>query len=174
MRAGSSSGVLLAIARLLILSKMSIVPLIRSPAFRALLVQSTRRFATRPPPGPSISNATTPLPAHNETSRPDLSSLPPPASSSLPSLDFVPSYEEEQPQRTGARSSRDSLSSIERKRRFLGRVSLAVLLLGAGVQTWFLGRDWDEGELRERRLVRYCVLHSPRKSVFIKFAHTEN
>ncbi|KAJ3482365.1 hypothetical protein NLI96_g7027 [Meripilus lineatus] len=135
---------------------MSIVPLIRSPALRGVFLQSARRYATRPPPRPDLSNtgdSSTAPSSHDEQSTSPASSQPPPSSSSsLPSLDFVPSFEEEQTQRTGAKSSKGSLSSIERKRRFLGRVSLAVLLLGAGVQTWFLGREWDDGELRERRL----------------------
>lgn len=162
---------------LLILSKMSIVPLIRSPALRGVFLQSARRYATRPPPRPDLSNtgdSSTAPSSHDEQSTSPASSQPPPSSSSsLPSLDFVPSFEEEQTQRTGAKSSKGSLSSIERKRRFLGRVSLAVLLLGAGVQTWFLGREWDDGELRERRLVCCSIVRVSRREPII-LPHVEN
>ncbi|THH32450.1 hypothetical protein EUX98_g1718 [Antrodiella citrinella] len=34
----------------------------------------------------------------------------------------------------------------------MGRVSLAVLLLGTVVQTWYLGREWEADELNDRRL----------------------
>lgn len=77
---------------------------------------------------------------------------PPPPSTSLPSLDFQPAEPEpEKTQRTGAKSSKDSLSSIERKRRFLGRLSLGVLAVALGVQVVYLGRDWETDELKERK-----------------------
>lgn len=72
----------------------------------------------------------------------------------VPSLDFSPGEEEAKQARTGARSSKDSLSSIERRRRFMGRVSLAMLLAGAGVATWYMGREWEEDELKAKKLVR--------------------
>jgi len=34
----------------------------------------------------------------------------------------------------------------------MGRVSLAVLLLGTAVQTWYLGREWDADELKDKRM----------------------
>jgi import inner membrane translocase subunit TIM50 len=80
---------------------------------------------------------------------------PPPPPSSLPSLDFQPA-EPEKTQRTGAKSSKDSLSSIERKRRFLGRLSLGVLAVALGVQVVYLGREWEADELKARKQVRMC------------------
>ncbi|KAI0348720.1 hypothetical protein OH77DRAFT_814068 [Trametes cingulata] len=74
-----------------------------------------------------------------------------PSSQVVPSLDFDPSAEDTRKERTGAKSSKDSLSSIERRRRFLGRLSLAMLLVGAGVATWQMGQPLDEEELRARK-----------------------
>lgn len=76
------------------------------------------------------------------------------SSSVVPSLDFSPGEEDAQEERTGARSSKDSLSSIERRRQFMGRVSLAVMLVGAGALTWHSGRPWDEDELKAKKIVR--------------------
>lgn len=71
----------------------------------------------------------------------------------LPSLDFQPS-EPEQPraERTGAKSSKDSLSSIERKRRVLVRSSLVLIAVGVGLQLVYLGRQWDEEELKAKKI----------------------
>ncbi|KAJ7623368.1 HAD-like domain-containing protein [Roridomyces roridus] len=74
-----------------------------------------------------------------------LADLPP---SNVPSLDFAPEPE----QTTGAKSSKDSLSSVEKRRRTLGRISLAVLALGFGINVIYLGRDWDELELKAKKL----------------------
>jgi len=53
---------------------------------------------------------------------------------------------------TGAKSSKDSLSSIERKRRNLGRASLALLGLGIASGAVYLGRNWEEGELKSLKI----------------------
>ncbi|OAX40299.1 HAD-like protein [Rhizopogon vinicolor AM-OR11-026] len=107
--------------------------ILRSAAQRRAL-PALRHLATQPPP---------PSPPQN-------SPLPPPPS--LPSLDFQPAEPEpEKTQRTGAKSSKDSLSSIERKRRFLGRISLGVLAVALGVQVVYLGREWEADELKTRR-----------------------
>lgn len=138
--------------------EMQTVLFARSSVARGVLFNAARSYATNGPKKPRLTNTPKPSAAGRPTPPP-----PPPApapvpeiqnvSSSLPSLDIAPGAEEE-PQRTGARSSKDSLSSIERRRRFMGRVSLAVLLLGTAVQTWYLGREWEEDELNDRRLVR--------------------
>lgn len=86
---------------------------------------------------------------------------PPPAASttsSLPSLDFDPAERLEQTERTGAKSSKNSLSSIERRRRFLGRVSLGILAIGIGVQVLYLGRDWEADELANKKIVRFWLV----------------
>lgn len=70
------------------------------------------------------------------------------------SLDFAPAEPGAERERTGAKSSKDSLSSIERRRRQLGRISFGLFalgLLGGGV---YLGREWTEDELVSRRSVR--------------------
>ena len=74
-----------------------------------------------------------------------------PHTRSLPSLDFtavaVPAGARDGANRpTGARSSKESLSTIERRRRFLGRLSLTLLGLGL-VGAWvYMGREWEQGE----------------------------
>ena len=109
--------------------------ILRSTAQRRAL-PALRHLATQHPP---------PSPPQN---------LPPPPPS-LPSLDFQPVEPgPEQSQRTGAKSSKDSLSSIERKRRFLGRLSLGVLAVALGVQVVYLGREWEADELKARKQVR--------------------
>ncbi|KAG1865503.1 HAD-like domain-containing protein [Suillus subalutaceus] len=105
--------------------------IVRSAAQRRAL-PALRHFSTPPPSPPQ--------------------NPPPPPPTSLPSLDFQPAEPEpEKTQRTGAKSSKDSLSSIERKRRFLGRLSLGVLAVALGVQVVYLGRDWETDELKERK-----------------------
>ena len=69
--------------------------------------------------------------------------------SNLPSLDFSPEAE----QTTGAKSSKDSLSSVEKRRRRMGRISVAVLALGFGINVAYMGREWDEAELKGKKLV---------------------
>ncbi|KAH7929536.1 HAD-like protein [Leucogyrophana mollusca] len=77
---------------------------------------------------------------------------PPPPPSSLPSLDFQPDEPgPEKTERTGAKSSKDSLSSIERRRRYLGRLSLGIFAVALGVQGIYLGREWDAEELQSRK-----------------------
>lgn len=82
---------------------------------------------------------------------------PPPPATSLPSLDFDPAERSEHPEkaeRTGAKSSKDSLSSIERRKRYLARVSLGILAVALGVQVLYLGRDWEADELESKKIVR--------------------
>ncbi|TFK50915.1 HAD-like protein [Heliocybe sulcata] len=55
-------------------------------------------------------------------------------------------------ERTGARSSKDSLSSIERRRRMMGRVSLAILFLAAIAEGLYMGRPWEGDELKEKKM----------------------
>ncbi|TCD69387.1 mitochondrial inner membrane protein required for protein import [Steccherinum ochraceum] len=136
--------------------------LFRSVATRGVLLNATRSYASKGPKNTRLTG-TPPAPKAEKAAAAGEPSTPPPPpaeasveapneSSVLPSLDIAPMEEEPEPQRTGARSSKDSLSSIERKRRVMGRISLAALLLGAAVQTWYLGREWEEDELKDKRM----------------------
>jgi len=77
------------------------------------------------------------------------------------SLDFQPTLPQLPPssnaegagERTGAKSSKNSLSSIERRRQYLGRVALGVLGLAVGVQVVLMGREWEEEELKRKKMV---------------------
>jgi mitochondrial import inner membrane translocase subunit TIM50 len=130
--------------------------LLRSSLRRNVATYSARSFATRPPPPPNTPHMTRPsqdIPPSEtvaETQEESVANNRP--LSELPSLDFAPG-EGPQSERTGAKSSKDSLSSIERKRRFMGRVSMAIALLGAGAATWYSGREWEEDELKQLRMV---------------------
>jgi len=76
----------------------------------------------------------------------------------LPSLDFMPGEpQEEQPKRTGARSSKGTLSSTEKKRKVMSRVLLAMLASGLAGYTVYLGREWEEEELKAKRLVSASI-----------------
>ncbi|KAI0700964.1 HAD-like domain-containing protein [Cerioporus squamosus] len=118
---------------------------IRASATRGVARQSVRCLATKPPrkpakpaSGPTESTPPPPPPpaadAVNATD-PAEAPKPIPSSSVVPSLDFSPGEEDAKQERTGAKSSKDSLSSIERRRRFLGRVS-----------------PWEEDELRAKKM----------------------
>ncbi|KAH9851103.1 NIF-domain-containing protein [Lenzites betulinus] len=125
---------------------------LRSTATRGVAYRSVRCLASKPPKKPANTPRPPPPPPPPPASA-DLAEAPKPLPSSqiVPSLDFDPSAEESKQERTGARSSKDSLSSIERRRRFLGRLSLAVLAAGAGVAVWQMGQPFDEEELRARK-----------------------
>ena len=128
-----------------------------------ILVARHARLLTTPPskppndPGSSTSphrppssstNARPPSDSQKEPSSPQPETPPSPTSISL---DFMP--EQNEPQRTGAKSSKDSLSSIERKRRNASRFSLAMLGLGAVAAVVYMGRDWEGGELKHLKIV---------------------
>lgn len=96
-----------------------------------------------------------------KTTTPEQPPPPPPTTSTLPSLDFDPAERLEHAERTGrtgAKSSKDSLSSIERRRRYLGRVSLGILAIALGVQVLYLGRDWETDELENKKIVRSSLV----------------
>jgi mitochondrial import inner membrane translocase subunit TIM50 len=83
----------------------------------------------------------------------DPSAAPSPSPTTL-SLDFAPPEPGAERERTGAKSSKDSLSSIERRRRQLGRVSFGLFALGLVGGCVYLGREWTEDELVSRKSVR--------------------
>ncbi|PFH47484.1 hypothetical protein AMATHDRAFT_67686 [Amanita thiersii Skay4041] len=108
----------------------------------------------RPPPPP-------PLPSSSKQPAeptPEQSAQVPPETtekvdtSSLPNLDFLPAEVKEEPKRTGAKSAKDSLTTGERQRRHMLRVSLGMLLLGLGINAVYMGREWDAEELESRRM----------------------
>ena len=74
--------------------------------------------------------------------------------STVPTLDFSPPEYEPEAKTTGAKSSKGSLSTNERKRRFMSRVSLTLLALGFAAQAVYMGREWEEDELKGRKIVR--------------------
>ncbi|KAG9308604.1 hypothetical protein JVU11DRAFT_11711 [Chiua virens] len=97
--------------------------------------------------------------AYFKSTAPEQPPPPPPATSttrsSLPSLDIDPAKrldQAERTERTGAKSSKDSLSSIERRRRFLARTSLGILAIAVGVQVLYLGREWEADELASKKV----------------------
>ncbi|KAF9222277.1 HAD-like protein [Gyrodon lividus] len=112
---------------------------LRGAAQRRAFTPSGRYFASKVPPSGSTPQQPPP---------------PPPApSSSLPSLDFQPPEPTtERPERTGAKSSRDSLSSIERRRKVWGRLSFGIFAIALGVEAVYLGRDWEVDELSAKKL----------------------
>ena len=126
----------------------------RSLVTRRVAVQSARCLATKVPPPKQPANDPPSPPAPQTQTQP---------SSSVPILDFSPTLEEEEGprERTGARSSKNSLSSSERRRRMFARGAMAAFLVGAGVQTWLMGREWEEWELKEKRMVcPVAVVHT--------------
>lgn len=98
---------------------------------------------------------------------PNSSGTPLPTPPTTLSLDFAPPEPGTERERTGAKSSKDSLSSIERRRRQLGRVSFGLFAIGLLSGSVYLGREWSEDELVERKSVRTDMQHScvPRSSV---------
>ena len=107
---------------------------------------------THTPTHPPTSTQNTPLDTQN-VSELNPSAAPSPTPTTL-SLDFAPPEPGAERERTGAKSSKDSLSSIERRRRQLGRVSFGLFALGLLGGCVYLGREWTEDELVSRKSVR--------------------
>lgn len=136
------------------------------PSVQRTLPNYSRCFATHPPPssssaGPSRTREGGKSAANTSEEATDVKAETLPPSPASLSLDFSPLAEQEdqheQPQRTGAKSSKDSLSSIERKRRAMSRATLALMGLGAIAGVFYIGREWEDDELREKRLVSLAV-----------------
>lgn len=126
----------------------------RASVRASVLSTRLRHLATQPPKGPTTSNgngAKASAPDNLESSTESVSKATGDVVTSL-SLDFSP--EEKDTERTGAKSSKDSLSSIERQRQFLGRSVLAILGVGVITGCVYLGREWDDEELKRKRMVR--------------------
>jgi hypothetical protein len=116
--------------------------------------QPDKTPAHAPPPPPSSTGDQSNVPELNASETP----LPTPPTTL--SLDFAPPEPGTERERTGAKSSKDSLSSIERRRRQLGRVSFGLFALGLVGGCVYLGREWSEDELVERKSVRTDTQHS--------------
>jgi len=56
-------------------------------------------------------------------------------------------------ERTGARSSKGTLSSSEKRRQNIGKLSLGFLGLFLGLGIFHMGRTWEEDELKRMKLV---------------------
>lgn len=85
--------------------------------------------------------------ALGEASDPKPSELP-----SLSTLDFTAADETSRSERTGARSAKDSPSSIERKTRLMSNLMVGVAALGLGMYAVSLGGEWTEEELKEKKM----------------------
>ncbi|KAF8809047.1 HAD-like protein [Phlegmacium glaucopus] len=72
--------------------------------------------------------------------------------SSVPTLDFSPPEHSEGAQRTGATSSKEYKTVSERTRRSRTRISLALLLLAFGANAAYMCREWEEEELRMKKM----------------------
>ncbi|THH09473.1 hypothetical protein EW145_g1996 [Phellinidium pouzarii] len=134
---------------------------------RGVLTQNVRYLATKPPArqvsrGKLTADASKPPSPPKKSEDPISKSSPsetspleaaPPSPTTL-SLDFSPiaESENEPSKQTGARSSEGSLSSIERRRRFMGRATLVAFGLGLLAGAFYLGRDWEEDELKAKKL----------------------
>ena len=139
-----------------------------------VLVAGRTRFLTTPPSkstsstesSDSASSASSSSSNPSSTSQSETlsASSPPhdtPPNPSTLSLDFSPAegqHDSSQSgasgqQRTGAKSSKDSLSSIERKRRNMTRTTLVMWGLGMIAGAVYMGREWEEGELKQMKVV---------------------
>lgn len=125
---------------------------------RSAVTQSTRCMAKKPskPPGSKQPPSPPPpppnsLPESAETTE-EIKELPLLTRSSVPSLDFSPPDPTEQRQKTGA-SSRDDLSSADRQRRKFGKYLLGVFALGVGLNVAYMGREWDQEDLAQMKMV---------------------
>ena len=118
------------------------------------------KSTTATTPGSDKTNSHTPSPPPSSTvdgpnvSEPSVSKTPLPTPPTTLSLDFAPPEPGAERERTGAKSSKDSLSSIERRRRQFGRVSFGLMAIGLVGGIIYLGREWSEDELVERKSVR--------------------
>ncbi|KAF9524987.1 HAD-like domain-containing protein [Crepidotus variabilis] len=111
---------------------------------------STPRNTARPPSSGEANGAPEPMASSSKDALGFEPTLDTP-SRSVPSLDFSPELEEE-PQRTGAKSSKGSLSSSEKKRRNMSRVSMVLLALGLSAHAISMGKEWDEDELKAMKM----------------------
>ena len=135
---------------------------------RRTLIRSVRCLSQKPPVPPArpplldSSNNQAKPPPKPETSKKPADSTPinkpvdPMPMSSVPTLDFSPPEPSEEAQKTGAMSSKGYKTASERTRRSRIRISLAVLFLAFGAHAVYMGREWEEEELKMKKMV--CCL----------------
>lgn len=133
---------------------------------RRVLVQSVRCMSQVPP---SPSGSETPKEPRPETPV-DTTSQP----GTVPSLDFSPPEIQPGPQkdreRTGAKSSKGSLSASEKRRQNIGKLSLGFLGLSLGLGIFYMGRTWEEHELKRMKLVSEFAVFT---DVILEFPYLE-
>lgn len=125
---------------------------------RRTLIQSARCLSQKPPVSLPSSNKAKPFPKPNASNSPADSVLiqkqvEPSPTSSVPTLDFSPPEPSEEAQRTGATSSKEYKTVSERTRRSRMRISLALLFLAFGAGAVYSGREWEEEELKMKKMV---------------------
>ena len=137
-------------------------------SLRRYALYNTRALSSKPPTSDhpqastSKSDSSSSSASASDDAKPS-APQPPQSSPTSLSLDFSPEADpqDEPAQRTGARSSKDSLSSIEKKRRNFGRATMAAFGVGVLVGTFYLGREWEPSELAEKKMVRAMKPSSP-------------
>lgn len=124
---------------------------------RRTLIRSVRCLSQKSPvPPPSSSKRVeAKLPPKSEpvadsTIQKPIEPMPMP---SVPTLDFSPAEPSEEAQRTGAMSSKEYKTTNERTRRSRARISLVLLFLGLCAGAVHIGREWEEEELKLKRMV---------------------
>ena len=114
---------------------------------RRTLIQSVRCLSQKPPVLP----AKPPLKPAEST--PIIKPVEPNPMASVPTLDFSPPEPSEEAQKTGAMSSKGYKTASERTRRSRTRITLAVLFLALGAHAVYMGREWEEEELKVKKIV---------------------
>ncbi|KAH6897955.1 import inner membrane translocase subunit tim-50 [Coprinopsis sp. MPI-PUGE-AT-0042] len=124
------------------------------PIARRSAVRGARCLSQAPPPKPPQGDSANAQPTAPETGASG-SSAPEPIldTTKAPSLDFMPSDALPEPeQKTGARSSRDTTLSTEKTRKAYGRAMLGLMAGAFAGYAVYLGREWDEEELKAKKL----------------------
>ncbi|KAL9712160.1 mitochondrial inner membrane protein required for protein import [Leucoagaricus gongylophorus] len=116
------------------------------PVQRQVLIQYARWMSQVPPPSAEALRLETPEATVDTTSQPG----------ATPSLDFSPPdihpTLQKDRERTGAKSSKGSLSASEKRRQNIGKLSLGFLGLSLGLGIFYMGRNWEEDELKRMKL----------------------
>ena len=122
---------------------------ISRPVARRSLGYAARCMATKPPSKRPTPKKEQPVQEEAPAAEDPPAVVPAP----LPSLDILPADEDIDGQRTGAKSSKDSLSSAEMQRRRMGRVSAVLLAMLLGGQVAYMTREWSPEDLAAKKMV---------------------